>query len=165
MSYMKEKRSRMDWIFQAAIAAMASGTKRAHCFSAHVPGQGYVNDGTTVDLQPEYCRQLEKAAQSEYENLGFAKGYAEPGYTDPENGVLFANWNRFPRNFDQLLEKAGYACEWSDEWATCEDCGKAVRTEPDSYCWKPAFRMGREDCGLFCVDCFANETDETDETE
>src|SRR4051812_18753686 len=104
----------LDRVFNAAIAAMAQGTKQPHCYSAHVPGQGYVNDGTRADLAADYRRQLGRAARSEFENMGFASEYHEPGYTQPARGFLFANWNRFPRNFDRLLERMGYAIEWSD---------------------------------------------------
>src|SRR5678816_1797897 len=106
-------------------------------------------------------------------DIMFAKEYAEPGYTNPEKGILFADWNdrttyrvdartfysRYSaeqfvkthevadpaiveqrddtmKRLSDLAEKAGYAVEWSDEWSTCDDCGKAVRTSPDSYGWK-----------------------------
>jgi hypothetical protein len=68
--------------------------------------------------------------------MNCANGYAEPGYTDPDRCVLFADWNNFPRGFDRVLERAGYAVEWSDEWAVCEDCQRAFRTSADSYSWR-----------------------------
>lgn len=124
----------------------------AHCFSAHVPGKGYVNRGELETDRPEYDKQRRHAAESEIENLGWANGYAEPGYQDPERGVLFANWNVFPRGVDDILERAGYAIEWSDEWSTCSDCGKAFRTSADSYGWQPSYVILNE-CELVCRDC------------
>ena len=111
-------------------------------------------------LQAALCREphcatqpnWQRWAQSEIDNLGFAPCYIEPGYTPPEKGVLFANWNYFPRNIDTILESYGYAVEWSDEWATCQECGGAVRTSPDSWGWHPSFKIFN-DCELVCVDC------------
>ena len=128
-----------EQIVEAAINAMVKGRHRPHCYSAHVPGQGYVNDGTRVDQWPDYVRQLEVRARAEAENMGWSPGYAEPGYDDSKKGILFANWNVFPRGLDNILERAGYAIEWSDEWDTCQDCNKAVRLVPDSHGWTPSY--------------------------
>lgn len=123
----------------------------AHCFSAFVPGQGYVNDGSRVDLHDDYEKQRQRRAESEIENMGFAPKYAEPGYDDPIKGILFADWNVFARGVDRILERAGYAIEWSDEWTTCGDCGNAVRTQPDSWIWKPSYVISEN--GIYCKEC------------
>lgn len=85
----------------------------------------------------------------------YANEFAEPGYDTKARGILFANWND-KRHYDNntrtwvtdddtmsrlsdLAEKAGYTVEWSDQWTTCNDCGKAVRTEADSYGWKRSY--------------------------
>lgn len=95
---------------------------------------------------------------------GYSEDYAEPGYTLGDKvGILFANWN--PQSFDKeatkeqrlmprladVAERAGYEVEWSDEWSTCYDCGKAYRTSPDSYCWQPSYA----DCdgAYLCAEC------------
>ena len=88
-----------------------------------------------------------------------ANEYAEPGYSAPKNGILFGNWNN-ERNdtkkrrsrFARIAEYAGFALEWSDEWTTCEDCGKAVRTSADSYDWQPSYTMP-DVCSIVCLDC------------
>lgn len=141
-------------ILSAAVSSMIHGHHSPHCFSAHVPGRGYVNDGSaTSDFdRADYLRQLESQAKSEIENLGYAPHYSEPGYDAPKRGVLFANWNCFPREIGDILERAGYAIEWSDEWTTCEDCGGAVRTQPDSYSWQRAYTMP-DDCTIVCHAC------------
>lgn len=127
--------------------------RQPHCFSAHVPGKGYVNDGTDPVTAEDYRRQYLRAAESEIENMQWAAGYAE-GREAPARGILFANWNVLPRAAGDLLERAGYACEWSDQWGTCEDCGNAISTSPDSYCWRPFYREDLIESGsMVCLDC------------
>lgn len=142
----------LEFILKAAVSSMIKGHHTPHCYSAHIPGKGYVNDGNREDLRADYLRQLERDAKSEIDNLTYATGYAEPGYTDPEKGVVLLNWNKFPRGLDDILERAGYAIEWSDEWSTCSDCGKLVRTSPDGYSWQPSYRIMNE-CEIVCDDC------------
>ena len=55
------------------------------------------------------------------------------------------DWEMFWRN------ATGGQLEWSDEWTSCCYCGKAVRTQPDSYSWTPSFILG--DCEILCSDC------------
>lgn len=93
-----------------------------------------------------------RLALSEIERMNYAADYAEPGYHSPEKGILFANWNYFPRGITDLLERMGYEIEWSDEWSTCSDCGKAVRTSADSYSWQPSYFIMNE-CEIYCKDC------------
>jgi hypothetical protein len=90
------------------------------------------------------------------ENVQFAAEYAEPGYTNPESGILFANWNACSRRVMDLLEQAGYECEWEDEWTTCGECGKALRTSPDSYSWLPSYVD--YECEYICHDCIDPES-------
>jgi hypothetical protein len=97
-------------------------------------------------------------AESEIESMRFAQGYAEPGYTDPSKGILFANWNYFPRGVDTILERYGFAIEWSDEWSECENCNKAIRTSGNSYSWQPSFGMV-DDCTILCADCLKGEAE------
>ena len=61
--------------------------------------------------------------------------YGERGYTDPENGILFCNWNNVSKRVMNYLESAGFELEWSDEWYIDYDNSKAWRTSPDSYSW------------------------------
>jgi hypothetical protein len=118
-----------------------------------------VNDGSTVATRADYDRQRRRAGEAEIDNLGYAPVYAEPGYTQPRAGVLMADWNVFPSDIADVLEDLGYAVEWSDEWITCEDCGGAVRTQPDSYSWTPAYQI--VDGAVLCRACVpAPETEE-----
>lgn len=154
-----------EYIIRAAIHAMIHQGRDAHCYTAWVKGEGYTNKGTDPATRADYLRQLERAATSELENMGYATGYAEPGYTDPKRGILFADWNVFPRGLDTLLERAGYAIGWSDEWSVCE-CGKACRTSPDGHDWKPSYNESMIEHGEFlCLECAPLETEEEEEEE
>lgn len=81
--------------------------------------------------------------------------------------VVLANWNDFilksapnwwasrekwPRDDDnpkptsnffgylsEILERMDLDIDWSDEYARCDGCGAAVRTQPDSYGWSPRY--------------------------
>jgi hypothetical protein len=93
------------------------------------------------------------------------QGYAEPGY----EGEVAAtgNWNNItswdektrdmrtvsnlPSRLARVLERLGVESEWSDEWITCYDCGKLLRTQPDSMWWKPSFTY--DDNGAYCLSC------------
>jgi hypothetical protein len=114
---------------------------------------------------------LSSGHESEYGVSNWAREYAEPGYgrnVSAELGILFGNWNdrdrwnpetnlrditdRRPSRFSAIAEHIGYELEWSDEWSTCDDCGKAVRTSPDCYAWQPYYRIV-DDCSIVCNDC------------
>lgn len=108
-------------------------------------------------------------------------GYAEPGYTDPECGIIICgDWNsvtkahydengnlsgfstqcdlpeRLYRIFD---ERYGINCEWSDEWTSCHECGKLVRSSPDCYGWTSAYVI-LNDCELVCHECIQSNAAE-----
>lgn len=103
--------------------------------------------------RPAHCSSASAEQRAHViENMGWAPEYAEPGYSNPEKAILFNNWNYFSADVTDLLEKYGYSIEWEDEWSTCEECGKAVRTSPDSYGWQPSYFI-MNDCELFCKDC------------
>ncbi|VVB55201.1 Uncharacterised protein [uncultured archaeon] len=93
-------------------------------------------------------------------------GYAEPGYTDPQCGIIATgNWNaitkwegathttlsKTPEIVGRLFDKLGIETEWLDEWCSCSDCGKLVRTSPDSMSWTPSYTLG--DGELICCEC------------
>lgn len=107
-------------------------------------------------MTPEYAIQAainsvnpgDHSTLCKLECITYAPDYAEHGYTlDGDKGIFFANWN--PSSFDKdapkherimirlrdILERMGATLEWSDEWATCDDCNKAFRISGDSYGW------------------------------
>lgn len=108
-----------------------------------------------------------------YTVMDVVSGYAEPGYGSDESVVVMGNWNpkRFPRGDDapltheenvgprlaERLENVGAELEWYDEWATCGECYRAVRTQGDSYSWKPYYVMG--ECEFTCADCAREDVD------
>ena len=77
---------------------------------------------------------------TEKHNAEWAECYGEPGYSQPEKGIILANWNDVPKGLAAWLEKHGYELEWSDEWTIVYSGAKskAYRTEPDSYSWEPS---------------------------
>lgn len=99
------------------------------------------------------------------DEISFADGYSEPGYSGEK--IALANWNNISvynketNSFDvkdntmprlaNILEKMGYSLEWSDEWAICNCCGKAVRTQADSYSWTASFIIDNGE--LLCHEC------------
>lgn len=150
---------RLETVLKAAVNSMIRGHHVPHCYSAHVIGQGYVNKGGAEHDKADYLRQLERDANSEIEDMGFAREYAERGYTQPKKGILFANWNRLPEELGDILERMGYEIEWSDEWTTCEGCNRAIRTSPDNHGWKQAYVI-YDNCEIFCIDCVKEDLDE-----
>lgn len=99
-------------------------------------------------------------------------GYAEPGYTDPESGIIvLGNWNDDEAGFggqdedgeDQTLSDAlealGAEIEWLDEWDKCADCGKMVRTSPDSYGWQRSYWL-HQDGDCICSECVLKDPSE-----
>jgi hypothetical protein len=89
------------------------------------------------------------------ENIQVARKYCEPGYSDPEKGILFADWNAVSKRVGAILERMGYALEWEDEWTTCGSCGGAFRTCSDSYSWQMAGVI--EDGECVCNKCLDPE--------
>lgn len=79
----------------------------------------------------------------------YAPGCSEPGYDDKP--VILANWNHVPNKTFDALERAGYSCEWSDEWIACDNCYKVFRASPDCYHWQMAGIIC--DGYALCLDC------------
>lgn len=149
----------LDHILKAAVSSMIRGHHSPHCYSAWVKGEGYVNDGSGTVARhdrADYLRQLERAASSEVESMGFAPYYADKRETQPRKAVLMANWNSLPTRLTDLLELAGYAIEWSDEWTTCDACNGAIRTSPTGYFWTPQYKVD-ENSSMLCLPCYADE--------
>jgi hypothetical protein len=108
------------------------------------------------------------------EKMGYdictADGCVEPGYAD--NPVVLGNWNNkkvYDRETGQsrvvdstmprlakLFEKLGYEVEWEDEWGICDECGKAYRTQPDSYSWK-RYHWDSPAGYSYCGDCIKRD--------
>jgi hypothetical protein len=123
------------------------------------------------NINASHLCELVESRTNHSRSFSFAPDYAERGYSSPEKGIVFGNWNpvcgfnktkqeqkRDPvSKLARILESAGFELEWEDEWSTCCGCGKAVRTQPDSYSWTAGYRIVNE-CELVCLSCLDPET-------
>ena len=74
-----------------------------------------------------------------------------------------AHRNRIAR-IGALADRLGWGVEWSDEWYRCDDngsCNKAVRSQGDSYSWKPSYFMG--DGEIQCHECVRDDPEALEE--
>lgn len=101
-------------------------------------------------------------------------GCAEPGYENKP--MVLGNWNNVDRYDDErhervdvddtmsrlanVFERMGWEVEWEDEWAVCDNCGKAVRTQADSYHWQGYYWANYDDGVLVCGDCVKDDPQE-----
>lgn len=98
----------------------------------------------------EFTALLLEKLSNEHQ-IEFCSHYGEKGYTDPENGILFADWNTIPDNVTDYLESEGYVIEWFDEWVIDYDSSKCYRVSPDSHGWQPITHC-TENCELLTPD-------------
>ena len=111
-----------------------------------------------------------RQGKSRIEEMGIYDEYAEPGYSY-DGPIALGNWNDItkwneetsksetvddtPSRVAKLLEQAGVALEWSDEWICCDECGKIFRTSPDCYAWQMSGVW--DEMGSICADCLADD--------
>ncbi len=139
----------MDKELQNKIFAVCAGLSEIPDSSAYPnPDQRLLPGMEDAKVIPRFPNPL-----SFIEHIGF-DGYAEPGYADPKGAIVTANWNHDKEKIiradfvdpdeddsDEMhtvaeaLEKLGCEIEWSDEWDTCSNCNKLVRTSGNSYHW------------------------------
>jgi hypothetical protein len=109
-----------------------------------------LTDPPSVEDQQLCISLMQKAEETAGAYIIQSPHYSEPGY-EAESTILFANWNsegkwnQETREYEkisnlmpllcELAEKVGFAIEWSDEWAMCDDCQGAFRISGDSYSW------------------------------
>ena len=95
------------------------------------------------------------------------QGYSEPGYSSESGMVMISNWNdityydrktnkstlisNLPSRLNSVFERMGIDCVYYDEWTTCGDCGKCVRTQGDSYSWMQSYHDF--DNERLCIEC------------
>lgn len=85
-------------------------------------------------------------------DASFCRYYGEPGYDDPDFGIIFANCNNISGRIGDYLEAAGFELEWSDEWVIDYNHDKAYRTSPNSYSWQPTAIYDSDSCDLLTPD-------------
>ncbi len=79
------------------------------------------------------------------------EGVIDAGIEDKP--ALAANWNDIPEKIvNYIEEKSGIELIWSDEYARCGECYKAVRIVCDSHFWTPAYII-TDNCELLCKHC------------
>ena len=120
--------------------------------------------------------KISPESRDRLDEIQFHSAYAEPGYDDPESGIIATgNWNNadkkapppkywvkaddFVERVAHVLEKRFKAeLEWSDEWDTCSECQKLVRTQADSYGWTRAYFELEGD--RLCCECVKEHAEE-----
>ena len=55
-----------------------------------------------------------------------------------------------------IFEKMGIECEWIDEWDSCFECARLVRTVGDCWTWQPSFKFVESD-GALCHICIKED--------
>lgn len=88
-----------------------------------------------IDCAADHAKTWQ--GRSAAESITLATGYAEPGYDEPESGVIaFGNWNKIshydeanrkwiadddimPRLGNILEDRYDVMLEWEDEWMWC----------------------------------------------
>lgn len=127
----------LERIFQAALNDMKAGKAQPSCGN---PPPDYVSDSPLGETE-------------------LAKEYADSGYK-PKSGILFANWNQYPKRLTNILERLGYSIEWSDEWSMCGNCYRAIRTTADSYGWRKRYWLDESNGDYICANCVKLELDD-----
>lgn len=80
------------------------------------------------------------------------------GYSDERDsgrGIVSANWNYVSQRTQDVLEQAGYTLDWCDGVSRCDECYKAIETQPTHYGWKAQFHVG--DGCIICAKCLASD--------
>ncbi len=103
--------------------------------------------------------------KSRLEEIEIYYGCSEPGY-DEDSGYALGNWNDVRKEINgvtyidktvvrlgAIFEKLGFNIEWNDEWTSCYDCNKIVRTQPDCYSWTPSYIFDDDACEIICRNC------------
>jgi hypothetical protein len=129
---------------------------------------------TTLSIYDKVSRLVEFATGESYGDgytvTDVISGYAEPGYGSNDTVVVLGDWNdktryvdgerevlsTMPSRLARSLERVGAEIEWHDEWTQCQNCYRAVRTQSDSYSWKPYY-VWVEDSGPICADCLVQD--------
>jgi hypothetical protein len=126
-----------------------------------------------LDIAMEMAKGLGCHVQNRIEEIQLHyDGYAEPGYSALYDVVATGNWNdideydyqtktrkhisNLPSRISHMFESMGIECEWNDQWDTCCDCGKLVRTDADCYSWTRSYQyLDGEGCR--CIECLEED--------
>jgi len=129
----------------------------------YAPASVWYDDGLTVAQrmeQPEYLQGLLDLLEKRGVSPVFVpRGIVDVSISEGKPAIL-GNWNNADRSRDSYGNRMtawiegvlGWEPVFSDEYALCDHCGRAVRTSPDSYGWEPYF-IWTEDGDFTCGDC------------
>ena len=175
------------WVFRGACTDAGEGATAARRADQQEAGEvpdiheviEYITDGKEEDIEPmEAVCEMISDATDEDKSLLFrsimqdcgakatscAEGYSEPGYDEPAQPYVFLGdwWSRDGETLKEsklvsIIEAAGGAVEWHDEWTECGECNKAVRTSPDGYSWTRSYVL-LNDCEVVCCQCMEDES-------
>ena len=106
-------------------------------------------------LHEAYC-----CSRTQTSVTDITQGNVEPGYDDTPL-ALGDWWVRVDGDLREskvvpLLTACGIESAFYDEWTTCHECYKAVRTQPDSYGWKREYFLFH-DCEVVCHECISED--------
>lgn len=123
-----------------------------------------------LEIAKDMARKLEERGlvsghtlSNRLEEIKLYSHYSEKGYE--ENGVVIAtgNWNtignvpnsrlELPKRLERIFTKLGVEIEWSDEWASCDDCNGLFRTQPDCFDWTPSYTVNLDKGEKLCRHC------------
>lgn len=126
------------------------------CRAPLCAGPDELGETPLADWPQEAHQAWQTQARHYIDNLDWAEAYAiGQGLDQPRKGILFSNWNLFPRGVCDILKKYGYSCDWEDQFAKCDGCYKALQTAPDSYSWQPSYIS--TDDGYLCLECLTTD--------
>ena len=125
-----------------------------------------------MDIARRMAKNSEIQTDNFIEDINFCtEGYSEPGYSSKSGMIMIGNWNNItnydrdakksilisnlPDRLSNIFEKMGIDCVYYDEWTTCNDCGKAIRTNPDSYLWTASYH--NFDGEISCIECILKD--------
>lgn len=123
---------------------------------------------TTIRSLYEFIERLKRKTKNQIvhchlDDINLYDAYAEPGYETPASGIIaIGNWNSVTigpdkedltlRRLGRMLERRyGVSLEWDDEWSSCDECGKLIRTSPDCYGWTGSYWI--TDGSIICHEC------------
>ena len=163
----QEMFKRFNRVIDAALSVQDRKLKDAVQAQRENPGEDDEVLKRTVFAFRELGCKIESIKENVYSS------YAEPGYSDPDSGmILLGNWNglsvydsskqkrididdTMPR-LAKIFESMGIELEWEDEWTSCYECSKLVRTSADSYSWTQSF-FAFDTGELICHECIAED--------
>ncbi len=113
----------------------------------------------TMKVQPHRLEDIRLFSPDEVDDYSF-DGFVAVGDWNTitrydEDVRRYVDVDDTPKRLGEALEAIGFQLDWSDTTSTCDDCGKLVQTEPDSYGWRAKFITG--DGFLRCLECVESD--------